>query len=266
MRRFLIVMFVCCLAISGRVSGQTAQDYANRAKAFYEKGEYDKAIDAYTQVLAAANPTDPKDNRTICHAYLCRGSVWEAKGELDKAIADYTKALAIDPKNARAYSARGVAWYIKHEHDKAIADYTNALAIDPNDSVAYLNRGAARDDKGEYDKAIADYTKAVAIYPKEYGACNNLARIYASCSDAKYRDGKKAVEYASKADQLTGGKNGRYLETLAAAYAESGDFAKAQEIQAKVIDLAPEEEKQSLRSRLELYKQGIPYHDLPVKK
>jgi Flp pilus assembly protein TadD len=93
-----------------------------------------------------------------------------------------------------------------------------------------------------------------------------LAAIYATCPNAKYRDGKKAVENASKAQQLSGGSEYTTLGTLAAAYAESGDFAKAREFQEKAINLAPEKSNQEMRSRLELYKQRKPYHEQPVKK
>jgi hypothetical protein len=53
---------------------------------------------------------------------------------------------------------------------------------------------------------------------------------------------------------------------LAAAHAESGDFAKAREFQDKAIELAPDSFKREWRSRLDLYKQNKPYHAQPVKK
>ncbi len=257
MRRFLIVIFVCCLAVPVRLSAQTADDYVKRGWASANKGEDDKAIADYTKALAI----DPKN----VNSYISRGAVWHAKGEDDKAIADYTKALAIDPKNVNSYINRGNAWHAKGEHDKAIADYTKALAIDPKNVNSYISRGAVWHAKGEYGKAITDYTKAVAIAPKADRAYLNLAFIYAACPDAKYRDGKKSVESAIKADELTGGKDPAVLHTLAAAYAESGDFAKAQEFQTKAIERAPEQWRPELRARLELYKQGKPYHEPPVK-
>ena len=68
-----------------------------------------------------------------------------------------------------------------------------------------------------------------------------------------------------KAHQLGGGREWDYLEDLAAAYAESGDFARAIESQAKAIELAPENINgmREMRSRLELYKQRKPYHRSP---
>ena len=156
MRLFLIVVFVCCLALPACRGAETAVNYVNRG-------------------IASAQ-----------------------KGEDDKAIADFSKALTIDPKIARAYTACGNVWFAKGEIDKAIADFNKALAIDPKDTLAYCNRGIIWGSKGEYGKAIADYTKAQKLAPKLSGTSFNLAGIYATCPDAKYRDGKKAVEYAKR--------------------------------------------------------------------
>ncbi len=53
------------------------------------------------------------------------------------------------------------------------------------------------------------------------------AWIWATCPDSRYRDGKQAVESATRACELTGWKSPDELDTLAAAYAESGDFTAA---------------------------------------
>ncbi len=224
MRRFLIVFFVCCLAVPGRVSAETAREYLDRGKVLILKGEYDKAV------------------------------------------SDFDKALSINPKNADAFRNRGLAWLRKGDRDKAIADFTKSLGIDPKSAWAYTNRGLAWWRKGEYDKALPDYLKAVEIDTNFVPASNNLASFYATCPDAQYRDGWFAVQIAGKAYKLTGGKDGGVCDTLAAAYAESGDFAKARELQEKAIELAAEKKKPQFRSRLELYKQGKPYHEPPVKK
>jgi tetratricopeptide (TPR) repeat protein len=66
---------------------------------------------------------------------------------------------------------------------------------------------------------------------------------------------------AKQAHELDSGKNWYYIDTLAAAYAEDGKFDNAVEWQTKAIELTPEEDKEELRSRLELYKQGKPYRE-----
>ena len=136
------------------------------------------------------------------------------------------------------------------------------LVINPNDANAYTNRGNAWLGKGDYDKAISDYNNALTLDPKNVAAYDNLAWLQATCPDEKYRDGKKAVENATKAYQLGGGQTLRIFGTLAAAYAESGDFYEAKEWGKKAVDMATaEKEKAEARSRLELYKQGNPYHE-----
>ena len=61
----------------------------------------------------------------------------------------------------------------------------------------------------------------------------NLAWLLATCPDARHRDGKKAVEFAARHCLFVTGGTPNHLNTLAAAYAEGGDFAKAVEWQEK---------------------------------
>ena len=82
-----------------------------------------------------------------------------------------------------------------------------------------------------------DFNEAIRLNPDDVATLDNLAWLHATCPEAKYRDGKKAVENASKAYQLDGGKHWGYCDTLAAAYAESGDFDKAKEWASKAIDI-----------------------------
>jgi tetratricopeptide (TPR) repeat protein len=75
------------------------------------------------------------------------------------------------------------------------------------------------------------------------------------------RDGKFAVEIALKACEFTEWKNPAYLDTIAAAYAELGDFDVAVKWQTKAIELLPnEKEKEEYRTRLKLYQEKKPYH------
>ncbi len=197
-------------------------------------------------------------------AYLNRGNAWSEKGEYDKAIDAYTDALEMNPRLTAAYNNRGRAWQEKGEYDKAIADYNQTLAIKPKDADAYGCRGSAYVKKREYDKAIADYSHAVKLAPDDAHAYNNLAWPYATCRDERYRDGKKAVENATKAYGLDGGKNWRCVGALAAAYAESGDFDKAKEWGLKAVEMATadmwasDDDKSEASTCLELYKRGKP--------
>lgn len=209
---------------------------------------------------------------SILHAqdaafYNNRGIDLGVKGQYDKAIADFDQALRLNPDYADAYYNRGLAWDKKGNYDKAIADFSQVLRLDPKNILAYNKRGGAWEDKGNYAKAVTDYEQAMRLDPKDAEAYNNLAWIEATCPEQRYRDGKKALANAKQADLLTQGKNWDYLDTLAAAYAENGDFQKAMEWQEKATDMcakdkqATEKDKQECRSHMASYKQGKPYHE-----
>ena len=66
----------------------------------------------------------------------------------------------------------------------------------------------------------------------------------ATCPDENFRNPALAVEAAEKAIALDGDSDYRYLETLAAAHANAGNFDAATVAQKKVIELAPPEQRQ----------------------
>jgi tetratricopeptide (TPR) repeat protein len=240
-----------------RLDPQFVSAYCNRGLARRHQGDFKKAIVDYS----AAIRLDPQHE----NAYYGRGVANDKNGEHDKAIADFTESIRINPKSYRAIFWRGIAHAEKDDPESAIADYNRALAINPNDAIARCLRGNALGQRGNYEKAIADYKQAIVIDSKCKLAYQSLAWLQATCPDEKYRDGEKAVENASKAYQLTGGNSWAYLDALAAAYAEIGDFGAAKQWQEKTIEMSradksvTEKGRQELRSRLELYKQGRPF-------
>jgi len=93
-------------------------------------------------------------------------------------------------------------------------------------------------------------------------AQNEIAWLLATYPDPEVRDGRSAVTYAEKAVAATSRANASYLDTLAAAYAEAGDFAKAVTVQKEAMALLrTEKEIQDYASRLKLYESGSPYRE-----
>ena len=98
----------------------------------------------------------------------------------------------------------------------------------------------------------------------DVGAVDQLAWLLATCPESMVRDGPRAVLLAAQAVSATDRKNGAYLDTLAAAYAELGQFPEAVRIQQEaVILLRAGEEKttNAYASRLKLYEAGCPFRE-----
>ena len=140
-----------------------------------------------------------------------------------------------------------------------MADDDEAIRLHPRDTAAYYNRGNVWSDKGEYDRAIADYDQAIRLNPRDAAAHYGRAWLSATSPEAKYRDGKRAVESATTACELNQWNDPIQLNALAAAFAEAGDSAAAVTWQEKAVALAPGDQKEDYRSRLELYRGGKPH-------
>ena len=228
----------------------------NRGNLHRLKKDIDKAIADFTEAINL----DPD----YAGAYNNRGITWRFK-DIDKSIADYTEAIKLDPTSALAYNNRGNAYREKKDLDRAIADFSESIKLQPRYTHAIVNRGMARRSKNLFKEAIDDYKEALRIDPKNPSAFNNLAWLWATCPDAKYRDADKAVEYATKACELTSFKSGNYIDTLAAACAEAGDFESAIRWQEKAQPLFPEGPSRTRgQERLNLYKLDKPFRELVV--
>ncbi len=89
---------------------------------------------------------------------------------------------------------------------------------------------------GNYEKAIADYSRLIDLAPRYASAYNNLAWILATCPEAVLRNGKKAVEIATKACELSEWKNPSAVNTLALACAEAADYENAAKWQNQYLE------------------------------
>jgi tetratricopeptide (TPR) repeat protein len=233
---------------------QLPDPYLVRAAAWKHKGETDKAI----ADLSEAIRLEPGS----AQAYHSRGQLWSQKKEFEKAVEDYSQGIRLEPTKALGYCHRGFAWKASKQYNNAIADYTEAVRLDPGDSDAYCGRAWAWREQQEFARALADFSQALRLDPRDACALDGRAWIFATCPNPTYRDGKKAVEVAIEACELTRWKEAYCLETLGAAYAEAGDFAAAVKWQVKAIELeADPKEKEDYRARLKLFQEKKPYRE-----
>ncbi len=167
---------------------------------------------------------------------------------------------------ARGYCILGIIWSLKGEYNIAIGDFNEAIRLDPHLASAFFDRGVALMRKGEYSKAISDFDETIRLVPKSQLGWHNRAWLEATCPDAHFRDGKKAVEDAKEALRVAGSYDDpSVIDTLAAAYAEAGDFPSAVKWQTKAVQQADLAHKAEFQSRLDLYKAHKAYREEPKK-
>jgi tetratricopeptide (TPR) repeat protein len=130
--------------------------------------------------------------------------------------------------------AEALALYCEGVRACAQESYTNAVE---------LYRGAARKDEA---------------FPWPW---NNMAWILATCPDRSVRNGPLGIEYALRAIKACGSEYWCFAGTLAAAYAEKGDFQRAQEWGRKAVDGAPPERKEDERLNLARFENHVTVTD-----
>jgi len=112
--------------------------------------------------------------------------------------------------------------------------------------------------RGNVAEAVSEWRKAIAIQPDNVSALNRLARALATSGQASLRNGTEAVELAERAVNLAGDRQPALLDTLAAAYAETGRFPEAAETARRALEMAIGQGDQrlveGLRARIELYR------------
>jgi tetratricopeptide (TPR) repeat protein len=212
--------------------------YIKRAEVQIGLGTYREAIENCDEAIKV-DPKNPK-----IHLIRCTANFMDRNH--DQAIKDCSKGIELNPDLpllALAYFQRGEAYARLNNYDQAVDDYNKVLEIDPKFADAFIARGELFSKHGKYDQSLEDFNKAIELAPKSGIAYDAIAWFFATCKDPKYRDGKRAVQYAKKALLFTGdvktNVNVRAIiyNTLAASYAEVGDFNQAVSMQSKALDL-----------------------------
>jgi Zn-dependent protease len=165
---------------------------------------------------------------------------------------------------------QAVSAYKSGKYDEAVELFTQVIdqGGDPGLlATALTNRGPAEARRGQWQRAIADLEEALQLQPQLVSAHNNLAWLLATCPVDALRNGELALEHATWACKATGWATPNCLGTLAAAYAEVGDFGQAVQWQERALADAGYRQtygEEAVRDRLRLYEQGLPFR-LPLE-
>ncbi len=237
------------------LDGTNWRAYHNRGVSQAMAQRYDAALDDFNHALEL--------HRSYANTWYNRGEIKYARGDFQSAIEDYSQAIRFNSQDPQAYNSRGHALYRIGRYREALADFDRAVQLGPEDATAYNNRGDAYADQGFYTEAVRDYRQAIRINPKLGRAYQSISWLMATCPDERYRDSKFALEAARKSIDLDGDKDYRYLDTLAAALANAGQFDEAKDVQERAVAMAPPADASRYRERLDRYKEGKPYRDNP---
>ncbi len=224
--------------------------YYNRAMLYCDLAEFDKAIRNYNRAIEL----DPK--RAII--FIGRANVYTGKKEYKNAIKDLDVAIKLDPSISISFHNRGACWYFLGNLEKAISDYRTAIKLDPNDFDNHYNLALALDDSGNTKDALASFLQSADLDPYNAEVRNKIAWMLASDPNNHIHNCQKAIEYAKQAVKLTSETDWDYLDTLARAYAGSGEFKQAILWLRKALELDLDEfSKAYINEKLSLYEQGL---------
>ena len=194
------------------------------------------------------------------------GSAAFKGGRCDVAIRYLTAALEGGAKNEDAaylHKLRGDAYLRKGDLAKAAADYRRAVDFVPKEYRRVRMRAQTYEKMGNYKAAASDLAKGLALSPDDRETLNSLARLLATCPDGSIRDGRAAIRFGTKACELSGWKDSALIDTLAAAYAETGSFDRAVKVEQQALQsrsIAPDRLR-GMQDRLVSYQKRKPYRE-----
>ncbi|MFL6501407.1 MAG: tetratricopeptide repeat protein [Candidatus Udaeobacter sp.] len=229
----------------------------NLGTALLRRGQVDEAIQ-HCERAVVMRPTDPDAQVSLGDALL-------RKGRIDDAIDHYQKAMMARADHFLARYGLCHALLEKGELDSAIQVCRSALVLWPLDADCHTALAIALEEKGNPGEAIQHYEKALEVSPSSISTLTNLAWLLATTPDGSFRNGPKAIELAKQADRLVGGTNTVVLRTLAAAYAENGEFGNAIRTARSAMQLArmhgDDAVVTDLDQQIGLYQLGMPYRE-----
>ena len=194
--------------------------YALRGDCFWDLDANERALADYNEAVRR----DPK----VPGVRGRKGILECNSGSLRAAIDDLTAALRERQQDpAYFYYARAIAYATDGKHAEAQEDFDKVRQLPPRGALGYLARGEAFLRSGDAASARRDFAVARRLDPSSVFLFNSLAWWEATLPEPQSRNGKAAVRDATRACELEHWKDPDTLDTLAAAYAESGDFRQA---------------------------------------
>lgn len=191
--------------------------------------------------------------------------------QFDKAMEHSEIAIRLGAKSADLHRMRAAVFLDRGEPESALVEMDTAMPLlagdveDAERAFYHYLRSNVFQALNRSAETLTELQEAVRLNPKSASACNNLAWLLATSTDDGLRDGRRAIALGKQTCDLTMWEEPGAIDTLAAAYAEAGDFANAVKWQKKALDAIGgtplEDERPGFEERLKLYEAGKPHRE-----
>ncbi len=204
-----------------------------------------------------------KKNPKAWMAYDALGHFFLQKHRYNEAVEACRKSVEIKSDFINSQINLGSALGKVGKHEEAMEHFTTALRLNANDPEAHYNFGIVLAGHRDFATGVEHLRTACKLNPNYVDALHELAWMLATHPNPQIRNGIEAVRLASHAVAVTNGKDAGILETLAASYAESGDFPNALKWAQSAIALgnADEGTMARLATELQMYQSSEPCRD-----
>ena len=150
----------------------------------------------------------------------------------------------------------GSIYFQEGDLDAALDVFNRILAIDQYHKKTLVLKGLIFVSTARYKEAIENMTALVKDYPNDYQAMNNLAWVYATSEDKKYRNAQLSVELAQKALVLSPYDH-HVWSTLSEAYYVAGDYEKANRAILHLVKLSTSKGAKMSQDMVDTYNKQI---------
>ncbi|MFM7108739.1 MAG: tetratricopeptide repeat protein [Planctomycetaceae bacterium] len=192
-----------------------------------------------------------------------RAMLAAANQDFPAAIRDFRRLLSKRPDDVAILGQLGMLYLVADQPRKAIERFSRALELDDENFTCRRGRSDAAISIGDHEAALADLEIALALKPEDSGVLNNLAWLLATSPDENIRDGARAIELATKACEATEWRQAHIVSTLAAGYAEQGDFDNAKKYSRQAVETGgvTDEVREQLGKELASYEDNKPWRE-----
>ena len=230
-----------------------AEAYSNLGAAYFAQHRLEEAVECFRNAIGV----DPKNG----DAHNNLGNALLSSGRLEEATAEYSRALQLSPTNGTIHLNMGLALaklgrgddattqfaeavrmaptsikaryeygrqlFFGQKFQAAFEQLTETLRLQPENAQTEFYLGLVCEELGQEETGLQHLREAVRLRPDWPDALNAEAWAMATSENERLRNGTEAVRLATKAAELTSYLQPAILKTLAASYAEAGQFQQA---------------------------------------